>query len=142
VNDFREYFCSEIDRKLEDMRKTQHEIELISDALSELNSPSAELERLRGAYDEALSQLGDGADIEASINESENIIREEGESIRGVLSEFGLETDVHSAVKTIKQEIERLGNPGKRESELKGQLTAKRNILSELEGLENELEAE
>ncbi|RLG22935.1 hypothetical protein DRN72_00375 [Methanosarcinales archaeon] len=129
---------------MEDMRKTQHEIALISEALSELNSPGAELERLRGAYDEALSQLRDVADIRASINESENIIREESESIRGALLELGLETDVdvHNAVKTIKHEIERLGNPGKRESELKGQLTAKRNMLSELEDLENELEVE
>jgi len=144
VNDFREYFCGEIERKMEDMRKTQHEIALISEALSELNSPGAELERLRGAYDEALSQLRDVADIRASINESENIIREESESIRGALLELGLETDVdvHNAVKTIKHEIERLGNPGKRESELKGQLTAKRNMLSELEDLENELEVE
>ena len=144
MNDFREYFCGEIERKMEDMRKTQHEIALISEALSELNSPGAELERLRGAYDEALSQLRDVADIRASINESENIIREESESIRGALLELGLETDVdvHNAVKTIKHEIERLGNPGKRESELKGQLTAKRNMLSELEDLENELEVE
>jgi len=50
VSDFREYFCGEIEKKLQDLRMTEMEIVNLKNTLSMLNSPEAELERLRGMY--------------------------------------------------------------------------------------------
>jgi len=76
------------------------------------------------------------------IEENETIIRIEVEKVGKVLSSLGLDVNVNSAVEIIKEEIESLGNPGEIENTLRGRLIEKRKILSELEGLEDELERE